>query len=189
MGVHSTFVDKAIRLLSVADAERMVEAGVLGEKERVELLDGVLVKMSPKGIKHENVKIALNLWFGEYKPVDIIYAPETTFRLDEYTYLEPDFVFYNKTTHLRDLSGLTSLLVIEVSDTSVGYDLADKPRYYARYGVLEYWVIDLKRDRLVVHRDGDGERYQSIAEHKFTVPVTPLLLPGMSVQLSMIIDA
>ncbi len=82
------------RRFTVAEVEAMVEAGVMEEDERVELIGGELVPMSPKGNQHEVVKIALLSTAGIGRALTIAPAPETTFRLSEDTYLEPDVVVY-----------------------------------------------------------------------------------------------
>ena len=77
--------------LTVADVEAMVQAGILDEDERVELIRGELVPMSPKGSRHEVLKVALLRRWLKLCPEDVQIAPETTFRLSADTYLEPDF--------------------------------------------------------------------------------------------------
>ena len=78
------------RRFTVAEVEAIVEAGVMAEDERVELIGGELVPMSPKGNRHEVVKTALlDRWY-RVRPQDCSLTPETTFRLSEDTYLEPD---------------------------------------------------------------------------------------------------
>src|SRR6202453_2026800 len=82
------------RRFTVAEVEAMVAAGVMEEDERVELIGGELVPMSPKGNQHEVVKTALlDRWY-RVRPQDCSLTPETTFRLSEDTYLEPDVVIY-----------------------------------------------------------------------------------------------
>ncbi len=80
------------RRFTVAEVEAMVAAGVMVEDERVELIGGELVPMSPKGSQHEVLKTALlDRWY-RLRPDDFSLTPETTFRLSEDTYLEPDVV-------------------------------------------------------------------------------------------------
>jgi Uma2 family endonuclease len=80
------------RRFTVAEVEAMVAAGVMEEDERVELIGGELVPMSPKGSQHEVLKTALlDRWY-RLRPDDVSLTPETTFRLSEDTYLEPDVV-------------------------------------------------------------------------------------------------
>jgi Uma2 family endonuclease len=101
------------RRFTVAEVEAMVAAGVMKEHERVELIGGELVPMSPKGIRHELVKKALNRRWVQRIPDDVELIPETTFRLSEDTYVEPDFVIYPPSR--------------SVSTSSSSYDAAQEP--------------------------------------------------------------
>src|SRR5580693_7553901 len=92
------------RRFTVAEVEAMVAAGVMEEDERVELIGGELVPMSPKGIEHEVVKTALVDRWSRGRPDDCRLAPETTFRLSVDTYLEPDVVIYPRETGLKGLT-------------------------------------------------------------------------------------
>src|SRR5580700_1404253 len=91
------------RRFTVAELERMTAAGILDEDERIELIGGEIVPMSPKGHQHEIVKTALMLHWARSLPVDLMFTTETTFRLSSDTYLEPDFAFYPKAVGIRGL--------------------------------------------------------------------------------------
>ncbi len=75
------------------------------------------------------------------------------------------------------------LLLIEVSDTSVDLDLGDKLRLYAASGIAEYWVIDLNRGVLIVHRDPRGDQYGSVGEYDRTASVGPSALADVTLDL------
>ena len=95
------------RRFTVAEVEAMVAAGVMEEDERVELIGGEFVPMSPKGNHHEVVKAALlDRWYRR-GPDELPRAQETTFRLSEDTYLEPDVVIYPRATGIRGLTAQT----------------------------------------------------------------------------------
>src|ERR1700758_3620262 len=98
------------RRFTVAEVEAMVAAGVMEEDERVELIGGELVPMSPKGNHHEVVKIALLRRWYRVASDDLDLAPETTFRLSDDTYLEPDVVVYLSLMEPTDLKGPNVLL-------------------------------------------------------------------------------
>jgi Uma2 family endonuclease len=130
------------RRFTIVEVEAMVEAGVMGGDERIELIGGELVPMSPKGNQHEVVKVALLRRWYRAAPEDCNLAPETTFRLADDTYLEPDVVIYSRAQGLKGLSGSTALLVVEIADSSLSYDMGRKAALYASFGVRELWVID-----------------------------------------------
>src|SRR5450631_2403207 len=98
---------------TVADVEAMVAAGILDEDERVELIEGELVPMSPKGSRHEVLKVALNRKWLKACPENIQIAGKTTFRLSDDTYLEPDFVVYPDEVGLTGIKGGNVLLVVQ----------------------------------------------------------------------------
>ncbi len=150
------------RAFTIADMERMVTAGVIAPDERLELLGGEIVPMSPKGLRHEAIKAALTLYWGRICPEGFAFVQETGLRLDPQNYLEPDFIVFARTQRLADIKGPDVLLAVEVADSSLDYDLRRKPLLYADFGVRELWVIDAARR--VVHRH-DGampEGYRNI---------------------------
>ncbi len=133
------------RRFTVAEVEAMVEAGIIDEDERVELIGGELVPMSPKGSHHELVKSAVNFQWGRV-------CPETC-RL---------IVIYSVEPGLLALSPQNVLLVVEIADTSLRYDRGRKAGLYALFGVRELWVIDAVKLTTRVfwtpHPDGYRER-------------------------------
>ena len=147
------------RRFTVAEVEAMVEAGIMDEDERVELIGGELVPMSPKGSRHLVVQIALLRRWLRAAPDDMGIAPETTFRLSLDTYLEPDFVIYPQESGLLAISAENVLLVVEVADTSKRYDMGRKARLYASFGIRELWVIDAVKMTTRVFRSPSEKGY------------------------------
>jgi Uma2 family endonuclease len=132
----------ARRLWTVAEIEAMVEAGIIEQQERFELIEGEVVPMSPKGARHELIKGSLLEYWMERKSKTIRIVPETTFRLNASSFLEPDFVFFASTTKLTNLNPANALLAVEVSDTTLRYDTGRKAILYAASGLKELWAID-----------------------------------------------
>ena len=142
----------------------MTAAGILGEDERIELIGGEIVPMSPKGNQHEILKTALSIYWARRLPGDLLFTTETTFRLTPDTYLEPDFVFYPKASGIKGLTAATAKLVVEIADSSLGYDLGRKAGLYAGFGIAELWVIDAVRLSTHIHRDPTPSGYGSVVE-------------------------
>jgi Uma2 family endonuclease len=165
------------RRFTVAEVEAMVAAGVMEEDERVELIGGELVPMSPKGIQHEVVKRALLDWWIRARPEEVRLAPETTFRLSEDTYLEPDVVIYPHASGLRGLTGANVLLVVEIADSSLRYDIGRKAALYASFGIRELWVIDAVRLTTRVFREPASDGYRNARDVGPTDRLTPLIAP------------
>jgi Uma2 family endonuclease len=165
------------RRFTIAEVEAMVAAGVMEEDERVELIGGELVPMSPKGNQHEVVKSALvDLWIRS-RPDDCRVTQETTFRLSEDTYLEPDVVIYPRTTGLRALMGTNVLLVVEIADSSLRYDTGRKAALYASFGIRELWVIDAVRLTARVFREPAADGYRNASDFGPADRITPLIAP------------
>jgi Uma2 family endonuclease len=147
------------RPFSVADVERMVEVGLIHPDERLEIIGGEIVPMSPKGNRHEAIKVELAMFWGKACPEGFAFAPETGLRLTKFTYLEPDFVIFGRKVALAALRGPDILLAVEVADSSLDYDLGRKSLIYAEHGVCELWVIDAARRITHVLRDPGPDGY------------------------------
>ena len=165
------------RRFTVAEVEAMVAAGVMDEDERVELIGGELVPMSPKGNRHEVVKVALLRRWYRAAPDDLDLAPGTTFRLSEDTYLEPDVVIYPRETGLKGLTGANVLLVVEIADSSLRYDTGRKAALYASFGVRELWVIDAVRLTARVFREPAADGYRELQDFAASERIVPLFAP------------
>ena len=162
---------------TVAEVERMVEAGIIPPDTRLEVIGGEIVPMSPKGARHEAIKTALTFRWIKRCPVGYFVATETGLRLDEHTYLEPDLVICREREDISKLQGPEVLLAVEVADSSLGYDLHRKPRLYAQFGVRELWVIDAKRRLVHVHLRPEAGRYALTSVHGASERLQPSEAP------------
>ena len=164
------------RRFTVAEVEAMVAAGVMEEDERVELIGGELVPMSPKGNPHELVKSALVDRWIRSRPDDCRLTQETTFRLSEDTYLELDIVIYPRPTGLRGLTAANALLVVEIADSSLRSDTGRKAALYASFGIRELWVIDAVRLATRVSRDPAADGYRE-SDYTASERIVPAFAP------------
>ena len=130
---------------TVAEIDAMERAGLLVESDRFELIDGEIVPMNAKGNRHEIYKGSLMDFWVRNRTSKYRIIQETTFRLDPLTYVEPDFVFFEAAATREKLAPNNTWLAVEISDTSLGYDLGRKPGIYARAGVKALWVIDVNK--------------------------------------------
>ena len=165
------------RRFTVAEVEAMVAAGVMGEDERVELIGGELVPMSPKGIHHEVLKRALVDRWSRARPSDSWLVSETTFRLSEDTYLEPDIIVFPRSIGLTGLNGETVLLVVEIADSSLRYDMGRKAALYASFGIRDLWVIDAARMTGRVFRAPNSEGYAETSDYTASDRIAPSFAP------------
>ncbi len=172
------------RAFTVAEVERMVDIGLLAEDERVELIGGELVPMSPKGIRRETLKAALLRAWYRACPDHLQLIPETTFRLSGDTFVEPDLIVYRTRTKLSELRGDTVLLAVEIAETSLRFDLGRKASLYAAHGIGELWVIDARRLVIHVHRAPGPDGYGSVAVLDAAATAVPAAAPELTLRLS-----
>ena len=133
--------------------------------------------MSPKGSRDEVVKTALlDRWYRR-RPDDVALTPETTFRLSEDTYLEPDVVVYERASGLAGLSGASALLVVEIADASLRFDLGRKATLYASFGVRELWVVDAVKLRARVFRAPAAPGYGEARDFAAAERLVPAFAP------------
>ena len=172
--------------------DRLVEAGIFGPEDRVELLEGLLVAREPQGGRHATVvglvRAALEKTFGSGYHV----REEKPIALDEQSEPEPDVVVVPG----RPRDYLTAhpsrpVLVVEVADTSLALDRLRKGRLYARAGIADYWVVNLIDEVLEVYRDpvpvpsGRGDwKYDSVCLLRRNAVVTPLAAPRARVRVT-----
>jgi Uma2 family endonuclease len=133
--------------------------------------------MSPKGLEHEAVKIALADRWYRLPHDDCGLAVATTFRLSEDTYLESDAVIYPRATGLKEIAGANALLVVESADSSLRYDMGRKATLYASFGVRELWAIDAARLTARVFADPSPEGYRSTQDFDASDPLAPRFAP------------
>jgi Uma2 family endonuclease len=151
--------------ISLEEFHRMVEAGVFPEDLRLELVEGDLVEMSPIGPKHAAIVRRLTALFAPLAArgeallsVQNPLVAGTSELYPDLALLRPDPGDYR----FRHPEGKDALLVVEVADTTLRYDLGTKLPLYARAGVPEVWVVDLEGGRVLVHRKPQGEAYGEV---------------------------
>ena len=133
------------RLFTVEEFQRMAEAGILDEDERVELIEGEIVEMTPIGPPHASVVARINALFAARLGARVIVWPQNPFVLRPQTsQFQPDLAllrpradFYSS----RHPEPADALLVIEVMDSSVARDRRVKLPIYARARVEEVWLV------------------------------------------------
>ena len=170
--------------LTVADVYALQEAGVIDERERFELLDGEIVPMAAaKFNHHESMKSALTRALVMATPAAMGVFVESSVALSEDTFVEPDLAVWPREIGNQQVRCPDVLLLIEVAVSSLGYDLRDKARRYARAGLRDYWVVDAVRKTIRVHRGPGMEGYADREEYGAGDDVTALLLPGLTIRL------
>jgi Uma2 family endonuclease len=167
-----------------AEIEAMVRAGIIDEDERFELIGGEVVPMSPKGARHELVKMELNAYLQKSSPSDLWIGQETTLWLDEISFVEPDFCIWPQAIAPGDQRGHDVRLAIEIADTSLAYDRGRKIGIYAAFGIPEVWVIEAKSLVTYIYRALGAEGYSVRLEAGLDDEVTAQRAPEVAMCLS-----
>jgi Uma2 family endonuclease len=161
----------------------MLEASGLMDLEHLELVEGELIDKMGKNRPQVDASVMIQAWLVEIfgkrfvnpeAPIDV--SPEDNPSNEP----QPDLIVLNRNfTRFRsarpgpqDLS-----LVVEVSDTSLHFDLTTKAALYARAGIVEYWVLDVSGRRLIVHRDPQLGKYATVLVYSEQEAVAPLAAP------------
>jgi len=191
MNIALTKPDDSLRrrAFTVDDVSRMMEAGILGEDENFELIEGDLVMAASKHVGHDKIRFVLNRMFNRVAPEDVFVALEPSLQLAKDVLLEPDIVLIRESVY--DAGAKTFAkprpedirLVVEVSASSLSYDRGIKARLYARHRIPEYWVIDAAERKTFVHTGPSGDAWSSILERGPMDLLTTAALPGFSIRL------
>jgi Uma2 family endonuclease len=177
------------RAFTVDDIARMIDAGIIGEEEKFELVEGEIVMSAAKGFAHERIKSALTIAVARALPEHLTMGVETTLRLTNTIMLEPDIAVFPKelfrksSVRFAELDRGQAALVIEVAASSLAYDKGLKARLYARHRVKEFWVVDAKAGVTWVHTGPSGDGWSSIVEQGPDEVLTTPTLPGFSIRL------
>ncbi|MGI8623688.1 MAG: Uma2 family endonuclease [Solirubrobacteraceae bacterium] len=148
-----------IHRFTVDDVLAMSASGILGEYDRVELVDGLLIDLSPQDPLHEDAKEWLDRFF--HRDANLATRVECMFLTSD-GYLVPDLQVareFKRGEHPR-----TAPLVIEVANTSLARD-HEKAADYARAGVAEYWIVDVVAKTVIVHCHPSGDAYATVTKH------------------------
>jgi len=164
-GVEEVLPAEVVRhRFTVDEYHRMAEAGLLSEDDRVELIDGEILEMTPIGSRHHACVMRLDeLLRRPGVPGGYIVSVQGPVQLDEGNEVQPDVALLRRRPdfYAGELPGPEDvLLIVEVSDTTLSYDRAVKLPPYARAGVPEVWIVDLQGRRVDSHSDPSPEGYR-----------------------------
>ncbi|HTQ37266.1 MAG TPA: Uma2 family endonuclease [Steroidobacteraceae bacterium] len=173
--------------ITVDEYYRMAEVGLLAPDARVELIDGEIIDMAPIGVDHSSVVGHLEDLFHEAVGRHGLVRAQSVVRLDRRSEPQPDIaVLVRRADYYRRAHPTPAdvLLLIEVSDSTLRYDRDVKVPLYARHGIPEVWIVDLRNGQLHLHRSAEGGQYRDCSgtDHPGLTPIAAL--PGVAVDLS-----
>jgi Uma2 family endonuclease len=152
--------------ITVDDYYRMAEAGLLAEDARVELIEGEIFDMAPIGSRHSGVVSKLTYLLSRAIGDRAMLRVQQPIRLSRSSEPQPDLALVRPRSDFYARSHPTAsdtLLVIEVSETTLRYDQLIKAPLYAAHAIPELWIIDLEGAQMHVFRSPEAERYRDVS--------------------------
>jgi Uma2 family endonuclease len=173
------------RLFTAEEFERMAGAGIFGPEERLELIDGEIVEMSPVGPGHGASIACLTkrfiLGLGDRAVVWIQSSAVVALR----SVPQPDLALLRPRSYRRANPRPDDiLLVVEVADSSLRYDRRRKVGLYAVAGIQKYWVVGVEREWVEVHRAPEGQVYRDVRRVPLGDTVAPLSFPDLVIPVA-----
>jgi len=173
---------EVIRPLRRVEYDQLIALGAF-EDEKIELLDGELVAMSPIGTHHDSAVQQLNelLVLALHGRASV--RCQSSFAASELSEPEPDFTVVPRGTYLEDHPSQAHL-IIEVAESSLAKDRGRKLRMYANCGVPEYWVVNLVERCIEVYREPDGASYARMDRYEGGQSIQLLAFSDVSIAVS-----
>jgi Uma2 family endonuclease len=168
------------RRFTVDDYHRMGDAGILLEDDRVELIYGEIIAMSPIGNPHNAAVDRANRAFVRTAGENAIVRVQGSVRLNNYNEPQPDIVLLKPRDDFYAVDGANPgdiILIVEMADSSLRYDRKLKARLYAEMGVAEYWVSDLNAGCVYCYPHRHEKSYRLVRQFRKDESIAPELLP------------
>lgn len=169
---------------TLAEFERLTELGIFSEQDRIELVGGELIPMSPKGRRHEVVRGAILNWLRRSLPGTYDLHVEPGWRPNDVDYVEPDFMVCPAGSDPTSVSPADVALIIEVAHSSLKLDTTVKAATYAKHGVRDYWVIDAATLATRVYQQPTAAGYGSETVLEASALLTLARVPALSLRLA-----
>jgi Uma2 family endonuclease len=162
----------------------MAEIGLLNGEPAVELIEGEIIHMAPMGTQHGNVVQRLHTALKTALAGRAVINMQRVFRLSNITEAQPDLIVLKPDRDYHSTkfpTGSDTLLVVEVSDTSISYDLDIKVPLYAAHDVPEVWIVDLESRCVRFFRSPVDGKYTDV---QIMQDPTTAKLAGLTIDLS-----
>ncbi len=171
---------------TVDEYHKLAQAGVLGEDDRIELIQGELIQMPPIGSVHAGLVGRLDRAFQVHVPQGLVVWAQNPLSFPPASEPQPGRALLRPRgdDYLNSLPTASDvLLVIEVSDTTLAYDRDVKVPLYAGQGISECWLVDVNARRLEMYRDPGADGYRTLLRPDRDATVSPLAVPDAAIDL------
>ena len=177
-------------LFNIDEYYRMYEAGIFSEDDRVELIDGEIVEMSPIGSEHAACVLRLNTLLSRLVGTQALVNVQSPVKVSSHSEPQPDIAllvprddFYAR-AHPEPAE---VLLIVEVADTTLSYDRDIKSLLYARAGIPEFWLVDLPGEAIEIYTEPLKGRYRLVRRVERGETVTSQTIPGLTLDVDAIL--
>lgn len=176
--------------LGVDEYHRVIEVGIFGKGDWIELIDGDLIDMAPIGQGHAAIVGGLNEALFTACAGRTIVWPQNPIQLDPSSEPQPDLAVLRRRADFYATGERPGpadvLLLVEVADSSLRFDQRVKFPLYSRAGIAELWVVDLQRRVLHAYRKPDGDAYGEVTTHQPGDQVGLALAPEIIATLNLV---
>jgi Uma2 family endonuclease len=178
MTVQTVPVQFARLAFTIEQFQRMDQSGIFAPEQRLELIHGEILEMSPIGTRHAG---SINRLVDLFRKIDQVYlSVQNPVRLGDYSLPQPDVALLRRRDDFYASAypePADVLLLVEVADTSLAYDRDVKVPLYARAGIPEVWIVDFNKRELTVYRSPVNGKYTEVRYPQPADTVAPVLLP------------
>lgn len=173
------------RRWTVDEFYRAAEAGEFADPSRLELIHGRIQEKMPEGGRHTGLRRRMARRLRTALEPHSFVCEECPLRIAFDGEPIPDIMFTRKEDYGdRHPTPADVVLLVEVSDSSLEYDLGGKALLYAQAGILDYWVVLVKEGAIVVHRAPSPDSYGSVTRLSGTDRLSPLAMPDVAWTIS-----
>jgi len=169
---------------TVEKYHKLGELGVFHEDDRVELVNGQIVAMSPIGDAHAACVLRLNIFLARRTELPVAVSMQNPVLLDRRWEPQPDIAILHRAAGLGGHWHATAqdvLLIIEVADSSLAYDRDVKIPAYAQAGIPEVWLVDLNTDSISAYRNPGADGYRELLRVRRGETLRPMQLPDTEI--------
>ncbi|MEO0330103.1 MAG: Uma2 family endonuclease [Bacteroidota bacterium] len=155
---------------SVNDLLLMEDSGIFTPDQRVELIDGEIIDMSPINQPYAACLLKLSRFFSQHFPLEkYIISQQNPIELSKQSLSQPDLVIADFRPELLEGERIIPsdiVLLVEISDSTYSYDRNKKYTQYAMAGIPVYWIVNLNQQQVEVYSQPDGDQYQKAEVHR-----------------------
>ena len=174
---------------SVDEYYKMIELGMLKDYEKAEIIEGELIQKMTIGDRHAAIVNVLNRFFVKNVSDEVLVSIQNPLRLSDYNEPEPDIVLADLTKFdgKRHPRPEETLLIVEVSDTTLKYDRDTKLALYAEAEIPEVWIVNIPNEIIEVHQKPGSGIYQLTQIYKQGESVKSSVLPNLEIEVDKIL--